>query len=466
MVTTGGSVNFQKEYSKSHREKGRTFEDLTKEEIYEMLYHDAITGYYNWNHMWHTLDPNNQKDYKYGFVHFDIKDFKAINEVYGHGTGNRVLKMVCSHIEKQDWVIQGCRCDNDNFAMMVKSYDNDTLRNLLEKFFEEISYLDQNKNYRLFYRCGVVTVEDAIKKADTVADLAKLAQHQGRKKYCTEINFFTSEMYKEINTERKYLAYLEDAIKNDEFVVYLQPKYDIHSERITGAEALVRWNYKHEKLLSPSEFISLFESNNVIGKVDQVVLKKVCILLSEMKKKNMPLYPVSVNLSRRRMENRHLKEQILATVDFYEIPHNLIEFELTETAAYSDRDSMLQLLSDLRDLGFLISMDDFGTGYSSLSLLKDMPMDTLKIDKCFIDSILTSAENSRECILLKEIIWLSKMLGFCCIAEGAEQKEQVDFLRRCGCDKVQGYYYSKPVPMAEFIQKVIDEQERLQKECC
>lgn len=465
-MTAGGSVNFQKEYSKSHRERGRTFEDFTKEEIYEMLYHDAITGYYNWNHMWRTLDPNNPKDYKYGFVHFDIKDFKAINEVYGHGVANGVLKMVCNHIEKQDWVIQGCRCDNDNFAMMVKSYDNDTLRNLLEKFFEEISYLDQNKSYRLFYRCGVVTVEDAIKKADTVADLAKLAQHQGRKKYCTEINFFTSEMYKEINSERKYLAYLEDAIKNDEFVVYLQPKYDIHSERITGAEALVRWNYKHEKLLSPGEFISIFESNDVIGKVDQVVLKKVCILLSEMKKKNMPMYPVSVNLSRRRMENKHLKEQILATVDFYEIPHNLIEFELTETAAYSDRDSMLQLLSDLRDLGFLISMDDFGTGYSSLSLLKDMPMDTLKIDKCFIDSILTSSENSRECILLKEIIWLSKMLGFCCIAEGAEQKEQVDFLRRCGCDKIQGYYYSKPVPMAEFIQKIIDEQDRLQKERC
>lgn len=451
------AVNFQRVYSKSHRDRGRTFEDLSKEEIYEMLYHDAITGYYNWNHMWHELDPKNPKDYKYSFAHFDIKDFKMINDIYGHGIANNVLKMVCSHIEKQDWVIQGCRCDNDNFAMMIKSMDNDTLIEVLTKFFEEISYLPESKNYKIYYRCGVVTVEDAIKKADTVADLAKLAQRQGKKHYCTEINFFTSEMYDKIKSELKLLNYLEEAIENDEFLIHLQPKYDIHTEKITGAEALVRWNYKHEKLLYPNEFISVFESNDVIGKVDQVVLKKVCIFISNLRKKGLPLYPISVNLSRRRMENKHLKEQLLATIDFYEIPHNLIEFELTESAAYSDRDSMLQLLSDLRDLGFLISMDDFGTGYSSLSLLKDMPMDTLKVDKCFVDSILTSSETSKECILLKEIIWLSKMMGFCCIAEGAEEKEQVDFLRKCGCDKIQGYYYSKPLTIEDFTERIIEE---------
>ncbi|MBQ0039822.1 MAG: EAL domain-containing protein [Treponema sp.] len=450
-------MNFQKEYRKSHRENGRTFEDMSKEEIYDMLYHDAITGYYNWTHMWRTLDPKNPKDFKYGFVHFDVKDFKLINDVYGHGTANQVLIMICKHMEKQDWVIQGCRCDNDNFAMMVKQCDNETLRLRLEKFFDEISVLPVNKGYKLYYRCGVVTVEDAIKKADTVADLAKLAQRQGKKHYCTEINFFTDEMYEKINAERKYLNYLEEAVQKDEFLVYLQPKYDIHTEKITGAEALVRWHYKHEKMLYPNEFIGVFESNDVIGKVDQVVLKKVCIFLAEMKKKGIPMYPISVNLSRRRMENKHLKEQILATVDFYEIPHNMIEFELTESAAFSDRDSMLQFLSELRDLGFLISMDDFGTGYSSLSLLKDMPMDTLKVDKCFVDSILTCDENSKECILLKEIIWLSKMMGFCCIAEGAEKKEQVDFLKKHGCDKIQGYYYSKPVPMDEFVEKIMDD---------
>lgn len=211
--------------------------------------------------------------------------------------------------------------------------------------------------------------------------------------------------------------------------------------------------------MPPAEFIGVFESNDVIGKVDQIVLKKVCFFLAYLKKQGQPLHPVSVNLSRRRMENKHLKEQILATVDFYEIPHNLIEFELTETAAYSDRDSMLQLLADLRELGFSISMDDFGTGYSSLSLLKDMPMDTLKVDKCFVDSILTSDEKSKECILLKEIIWLSKMMGFCCIAEGAEKKEQVEFLRKAGCDVIQGFYYSKPIPMEDYARMLQAEKQ-------
>lgn len=451
-------MNYQEEYNYSHKDSGKSIDNLSKEEMYEMIYHDTITGYYNWNHMWNILDPKKPKDYTYGFVLFDIKDFKMINEVYGHGVANDVLRMICKHIDNQDWVIHACRCDNDNFAMMVTDCENETLQKRLEKFFNEISYLPENKAYRLYYRCGVITVADALKKTDTVADLAKLAKSQGQKHYCTEIMFFTPEMYEQITKEHKYLAYLEQAIENDEFIVYLQPKYDIKSERISGAEALVRWNYKHEKLLYPSEFISVFESNDVIGKVDQVVLKKVCIFLADMKKLGLPLYPISVNLSRRRMENKHLKEQILTTVDFYKIPHNMIEFELTESAAYSDRDYLLQLLSDLRDLGFLISMDDFGTGYSSLSLLKDMPMDTLKVDKCFVDSILTSTENSKECILLKEIIWLSKMMGFCCIAEGAEKKEQVDFLKKAGCDKIQGYYYSKPIPMNDFIIKVKTEE--------
>lgn len=265
-------------------------------------------------------------------------------------------------------------------------------------------------------------------------------------------------MYEKINKNRKYIAYLEEAVAKDEFIVHLQPKFDINTEKIVGAEALVRWNYKHEKLLYPDEFIGVFEANDVIGKVDQVVLKKVCIFISDMRKKGLPLYPVSVNLSRRRMENKHLKEQILATVDFYEIPHNLIEFELTESAAYSDRDAMLQLLSELRDIGFLISMDDFGTGYSSLSLLKDMPIDTLKVDKCFVDSILSSEKDSKEHILLKEIILLSKMMGFCCLAEGAEKREQVDFLKECGCDKIQGYYFSKPVSMDEYLMKIENQE--------
>ena len=449
------------DYILSHRENGREFDEISKEELYDMVYHDAMTGYYNWNYMWKILDPRVPKDFKFCFVHFDIKDFKMIHDIYGHKTANSLLRMICEQMSKQDWIIRSCRCDNDNFAFMMKSYDDELeLYLTLSKFFEEISYLPQDKAYKIFYRCGVVTAEDAIKKADTVADLAKLAQKQGKKYYCTEINFFTDEMYKKTIVARRYISYLETAIENDEFQVYLQPKYDISTETIAGAEALVRWNFRHEKLLMPGEFIKIFEDNDVIGKVDNVVLNKVCKFLLSLKKKNYNLVPISVNLSRRRMENKHLKEQLLTTVDFYNIPHNMIEFELTESAAYQDLKSMYLLLSDLRELGFLISMDDFGTGYSSLRLLKDMPMDTLKVDKCFVDSILTSKEDSKECILLKEIIKLSKKMGFSCVAEGAEEKKQVEMLRKFGCDKIQGYYYSKPLPMEEFLKKYLDEQEK------
>lgn len=447
-------LDFHEDYVDSHHFFSMTCDELSKEDLYRMVYHDNITGYYNWNHLWKILDPNVQKDFKYCFVHFDIKDFKMINDLYGHGIGNGVLRIVAQNIERQPWVLHGCRCDNDNFAMMVEAADEEEIFARLRTFFEEISVLPCDRNYKLFYRCGVVVSEDAISNGDTVADLAKIAQHQGIKPNCTEINFFNNEMYVQTVSERRYLAYLDTAIERDEFVVYLQPKYDIHTEKIVGAEALVRWNYKFKKLLFPGEFVGIFEENYVIGKVDQVVLEKVCKFLKYCIDNGLKLLPISVNLSRTRMENKSLKQQILQTVDSYGIPHNLIEFELTESSAYADLESMYFLLSDLRDHGFSISMDDFGTGYSSLSLLKDMPMDTLKVDKCFVDSILTSKEDSKERILLKEIILLSKRMGFSCIAEGAEHKEQVDLLRMYGCDKIQGYYYSKPLQMEEYLKRL------------
>ena len=192
-----------------------------------------------------------------------------------------------------------------------------------------------------------------------------------------------------------------------------------------------------------------------IIKVDDVVLHRVCAMLKEWKEKGYPLYPVSVNLSRKHMEQPHLASHLAAIVDSYGVEHSLIEFELTETAAYDNQKYMVSVMNELRNRGFLISMDDFGTGYSSFSLLKDMPLDILKIDKSFVDLIEADKESDKIQVILRHIISMVKELGIHCIAEGAEEYAQVLTLRDLGCEMVQGYYYSKPIPTEEFEEKYL-----------
>ena len=167
------------------------------------------------------------------------------------------------------------------------------------------------------------------------------------------------------------------------------------------------------------------------------------------------MYPISVNLSRNRMYDKNIVDHLKEIVDSYNVSHELIDFELTESATYDDKDQMIMVLNELRDRGFLISMDDFGTGYSSFSLLTEMPLNTLKIDKSFVDKIGTKLESHKDITVIRHIISLAKELNFVCLAEGAEEKAQVDKLRTLGCDVIQGYYYSKPIPMEEYEERYL-----------
>ena len=230
---------------------------------------------------------------------------------------------------------------------------------------------------------------------------------------------------------------------------------DIKSEHIKGAEALIRWNYKNKDFLPPYRFIPFFEKDGSIGKIDDLVLKKVCTALAKWKKEGKALYPISVNLSRSRMDDPRLIDNLVSIIDHYGIDHQLIDFELTESATYDNTEHMLSVLEELRKRGFKISMDDFGTGYSSLSLLTQMPINTLKIDKSFVDKVATEMESKEDLIVLRHIITLAKELGFVCLAEGAESKNQVDRLRELGCEIIQGYYYSKPIPISEYEEKYL-----------
>ena len=434
---------------------------LDKSALYQMAFHEPITEHYNWNHLLAFLEmPTFSSISDYAFVHFDIKEFRVINEVYGHDAANRVLRNVAKAMNDADFVYASARCHNDNFAMMIKDMSPDETIRVLEEFFDSLSRLKEDPNYRIFFRCGVVPMQRTILSGNRVADAAKMAQALGVNSNKTEIIIFTDKMNDDITWGDFIKAYVDTAIEKDEFHVYLQPKFDINKETVKGAEALIRWNYKNKELLSPGRFVPFFERDGSIGKIDDIVLNKVCAALARWKEEGRELYPVSVNLSRKRLYDENLISNLTGIVDSYGVRHELIDFELTESATYDNTEHMIRILGELRKQGFGISMDDFGTGYSSLSLLTEMPIDTLKIDKSFVDKIGMENERDEDVTVIRLIIALSKELGIMCLAEGAEHKNQIDRLRALGCDTVQGYYYSKPVPMDEYETKFLNKGEK------
>ena len=427
-----------------------------KELLYNSAFKDPISGNYNWNHLEAYLEvPSDKGINDYAFAHFDVKDFRVINEAYGHIAANKVLSNIVKAMKESDFIIASGRCHNDNFAMILKDMPEAELVQKLHDFFLFLSVLEEDPYYKIYYKCGLVPMQRAMLSGNRVADFAKMAQALATNQKKTEIIVYTDKMHDNLSWGNYIKAYVETAIEQDEFVVYLQPKFDINKETIKGAEALIRWNYKGKDFLPPYRFIPFFEKDGSIGKIDDIVLKKVCQALARWKEEGKPLYPISVNLSRSRLDDAKLIDNLVSIVDHYGVDHKLIDFELTESATYDNTEHMLCVLEELRRRGFKISMDDFGTGYSSLSLLTRMPIDTLKIDKSFVDTVAAENERREDIIVLRHIISLAKELGFVCLAEGAESKNQIDSLRDLGCEIIQGYYYSKPIPIADYDEKYL-----------
>ena len=431
---------------------------LKKKTLYRQSFFDPITKHYNWNHLQAFLEmPMDYGINDYAFVHFDIKEFRVINEVYGHIAANKVLCNIVKAMNDAEFVYASARCHNDNFAMMIEDMPEDEMIECLQDFFEKLSYFDGDPNYKIYYRVGVVPMQRTILNGNRVADAAKLAQSLGQNMNKTEITIFTDKMHDDISWGNYIKASMDNAVSNDEFMVFFQPKFDITGDEtvLKGIEALVRWNYRQEDILSPVKFVPFFERDGSIGKIDDVVLKKSCETLARWKREGKNLYTVSVNLSRSRFYFENLIDHLVSIVDSYHVDHHYIEFELTESATYEDMDHMMGILEELRDKGFQISMDDFGTGYSSLSLLTEMPLDTLKIDKSFVDKLGLEHEKKSDVAVISHIISLAKELGFTTLAEGAENEAQVRRLKELGCETIQGYYFSKPVTIEEFEKKYI-----------
>lgn len=393
----------------------------TNEKLEDLASRDELTGAYHTEKFYSEVNRilERKTDARFAVLYIDFENFKYVNDVFGYSYGDELLE---------------------------------TQKQVDEEFLN--SALVMSNRHMMTIACGICCVEDLVEEPEAVmmVNRANFAQKEVKNKPGKHYAFYGDEIRQKLIAEMKVKDRMQEGLDNEEFVVYMQPKVGVEDGAVRGAEALVRWAVPGNGLLSPGLFIPVLEKNHFIGKVDRFVFEKVCIWLHERMEKGLAVVPVSVNVSKIQFYNPDFIPVYASIKKQYGIPDGLLEIELTESAAFEHEEYLLQVVRELHDYGFLCSLDDFGTGYSSLGLLKDLPIDVLKLDGVFFR---VSVDVNREHTILKYIIDMVKELNISTVAEGVERQEQIEFLKSVGCDLIQGFAFYRPMPMDQF-EKVLD----------
>ena len=414
--------------------------------LLELAYIDPITDLGNYNAYLARIKEKLKINTKKTIIILDIDKFKSFNKKYGHMKGNELLKRVGEEIKhsirRTDIV---CRLANDVFGLfLMGEVDVESITKRLNNKISRIKIGDIWYNLRI--SMGVYICDNNEKDVQSIIDKAIMAHDSIKGKYHVPYGVFTEEFEQKLIRESEIENMMEEAIKNQEFEVYYQPQINTQTENIEGAEALVRWK-KDGNMISPGEFIPIFEKNYFIIKVDEYVYKKVCENMQEKKKKFKKIPKISVNISKESLTEKDFLEKYMKITEQYGISPNDIEIEITERTTVDSNINMKEILEKLKENGFSIVIDDFGTGYSSLNMLEMLPINMIKIDKSFIDRI---GENNETINLLEIIFLISKKLKLKTVAEGVEKSEQVSYLKKVNCDFIQGYFYAKPLGFDAF----------------
>ena len=372
-----------------------------------------------------------------------------------------MLKRVYDHInkrlEKKEMI---AHVSNSNFALILKYDDPDKLKMRLQSLILELEKIDSDHVFS--FQAGVDPVGIWKNDKGRVVRRKYIDLEKEYNNACTAratlsdkdesgVAFFDDKLVEDQKWIDKVTERQRYAIEHEEFIVYYQPKYDPSTDKLRGAEALIRWQNDEMGFVPPGRFIPIFEKSGFITEIDHYMLEHVARDQKAWLDKGYECVPVSVNVSRAHFIESDLAEQIRDIVDRAGTPHKYIEIELTESAFFDDKNALISTITRLKEYGFSVSMDDFGSGYSSLNSLKDMPLDVLKLDAEFFRG---DSHGEREEIVVSEAIKLAKSLNMKTVAEGVEIKEQVDFLAEQGCDMIQGYYYAKPMPKDEYEQRM------------
>lgn len=423
-----------------------------REDITEFSEKDVLTGGYNRRGFIRITERllNEVPDRtKYAVLFFNVKNFKAVNELFGVESGDVVLQNIFRTLthSKLSPVITA-RVESDHFVCLVENKNLD---------FEELTSVCDNKFVKdgkcmnLIIRCGIFYVEEKPMKISGMIDRAKLAKRYITDEYVQPYMVYDHSMQVAYIDKAKLAGELQEGIAKEQFKVYYQPVIDTKTGKIASAEALIRWIHPDKGFISPALFIPTLEENGHISELDFYVLKKVWQFINDRCENNKFVVPISVNLSWMDFYDEIMMEKILKEMDRFRENgrEHMARFEITETSYAAIRENRSGILESLRIKNAKILLDDFGSGFSSFGMLQDYDFDILKIDMSFIRKI---GENPKTKSIVHSIIGMAHEIGIKTVAEGVETEEQVSFLRQSGCDYIQGYYYSKPLPEEEFVE--------------
>lgn len=412
-----------------------------------MIQYDRLTGLYSKQYFYQQAGEVllRNPDQQYDIICSDIENFKLINDVFGVKAGDSLLRGIGNAYAERLKGIGICgRLNSDQFVCLLKHRDDYT-----DDMFIEASGLMNGllDIHNIVMKWGIYNVEDRSVPIEQICDRALLAARSIKGQYGKYFAIYDDTLRNQLLREQAITDSIESALSQNQFLVYLQPKYRIKDEALVGAEALVRWNHPFWGFLSPAEFIPLFEKNGFITRLDRFVWEKACAVLHDWDERGYYPMSVSVNVSRADIYNEDLADTLVTIIKKYDLDPSRLHLEITESAYTENPKQIIDTVTTLRELGFVIEMDDFGSGYSSLNMLNDMPIDILKLDMKFIRSEMAKPKSQG---ILQFIINLARWMNLSVVAEGVETKAQLLRLTEIGCDYVQGYYFAKPMPCQEF----------------
>ena len=410
---------------------------------------DYLTGLANRRGLYDYYDKLDKSDVLHAMF-IDIDNFKRVNDSYGHSIGDDLLVSI-SHL------IESCtngftsRIGGDEFVVMLEgTLSKEQVTQIAQTILTKMEEIDFRKDILsnislsigiVFYQHVSQPLDDILHKCDTAMYTAKF---EGKNRYVVYKEFDRSVIQnRSIELEK------EDALRRGDFVVYLQPKINMLSDGLYGAEALSRWEHPEDGVRVPNQYISVFEKNGFIARLDMYMYEEVCKLKASWRDKQEKFahIPISVNMSRFHIYDKHFVEKLAQIADRYGIPHRELELEITESVFVKDSTELIHNVTMLKERDFLVSIDDFGSGLSALNLLQSLPVDIIKIDRDFLQD---SAKTYRGQKVLRNIINLCRDLKIDVVAEGIENKEQIDLVTRSGCQIAQGFFYARPLPVHQF----------------
>lgn len=399
-------------------------------------------------------------NYRYGLASIDFDKFKDINQTIGYAKGDELIidyAEYVSEILRPNEIL--CHVSADKFLLFFEyGKDEDATSVVASKNDEAVLKLRKKyKNVQISTTTGIYLIKPSDFEINGLIDKTNIASKTVKTVRQSSYAVYNEEMERQALKEKEIENKMYKALENHEFVIYYQPKTDLKTEKVAGAEALVRWQDAPGHLVPPMDFIPLFEKNGFITELDYYIFEEVFKFITKTINEGKKAIPISLNVSRAHIYEPDFVERLIKLKDKYNIDASLVELELTEGSFLTDQYVILRLMNELREVGFKLSIDDFGSGFSSLNMLKDLPIDVLKLDKEFFPK---GDMDERVKTIFVNVVKMAKELNIIPLTEGVETKEQADFLKEVGCDLAQGYYYSRPLPESEF-EKYVSEHEVL-----